>query len=167
MTDGGNVLTSDGSGATAHEDLLVDFLNTLDVEELTDTLASEGELATWATARGFVPGGLEQVLAVRNALRALASGEEAELPDLPVRVAITARSVTLTPSTVAEAVLASALTLGIEGRLRRVKLCYAHDCAWAFYDRSRNGSRTWCDMGVCGNRAKVRTYRANNPGPPR
>ena len=42
----------------------------------------------------------------------------------------------------------------------RVKLCFAHDCAWAFYDRSRNGSRTWCEMGVCGNRAKARTYRA-------
>jgi predicted RNA-binding Zn ribbon-like protein len=31
---------------------------------------------------------------------------------------------------------------------------------WVFYDRSRNRSRHWCSMGVCGNRAKTRTYRA-------
>ena len=36
----------------------------------------------------------------------------------------------------------------------------AEDCHWAFYDSSRNRSRTWCSMSVCGNRAKARSYRA-------
>ena len=42
---------------------------------------------------------------------------------------------------------------------QRVKACRADDCRWAFYDRSRNRSGVWCDMAVCGNRAKVRAYR--------
>ena len=40
-----------------------------------------------------------------------------------------------------------------------VKACPADDCRWAFYDRSRNRSGTWCDMSDCGNRAKARAYR--------
>jgi predicted RNA-binding Zn ribbon-like protein len=47
-----------------------------------------------------------------------------------------------------------------DGSWRRLKACPASDCHWAFFDRSRNSSRTWCAMGVCGNRAKTRAYRA-------
>jgi predicted RNA-binding Zn ribbon-like protein len=46
-----------------------------------------------------------------------------------------------------------------EGQWARLKICPADDCQWAFYDRSRNRSATWCDMKVCGNRHKVREYR--------
>jgi predicted RNA-binding Zn ribbon-like protein len=45
------------------------------------------------------------------------------------------------------------------GTWERLKACPADDCQWAFYDFSRNHSRTWCDMKVCGNRAKARAYR--------
>jgi len=40
----------------------------------------------------------------------------------------------------------------------RLKLCPGHDCGWIFLDRSKNNSRRWCDMAVCGNRAKARRY---------
>jgi len=46
-----------------------------------------------------------------------------------------------------------------EGTWARLKACLADDCQWAFYDRSRNRSAVWCDMKVCGNRQKVRSYR--------
>jgi len=46
------------------------------------------------------------------------------------------------------------------GSWGRLKACAAEDCQWAFYDTSRNRSRTWCSMEVCGNRAKTRAYRA-------
>ena len=46
------------------------------------------------------------------------------------------------------------------GTWQRIKACAAADCQWAFYDQSRNRSRTWCTMDVCGNRAKTRSYRA-------
>jgi predicted RNA-binding Zn ribbon-like protein len=47
-----------------------------------------------------------------------------------------------------------------DGTWERMKACAAEDCRWAFYDRSRNRSRTWCSMAECGNRAKARSYRA-------
>lgn len=40
----------------------------------------------------------------------------------------------------------------------RLKLCPAADCGWIFLDRSKNNSRRWCDMRVCGNRDKVRRF---------
>ncbi|MFS2176427.1 CGNR zinc finger domain-containing protein [Rhizobium pisi] len=40
----------------------------------------------------------------------------------------------------------------------RMKIC--GNCGWLFIDRSKNRSRAWCDMAVCGNRAKAnRHYR--------
>jgi len=46
-----------------------------------------------------------------------------------------------------------------DGTWSRLKVCPAEDCQYAFYDTSRNRSGVWCTMGVCGNRAKVRSYR--------
>ena len=42
--------------------------------------------------------------------------------------------------------------------LRRVKECAGPDCTWLFIDQSRNRSRRWCDMAVCGNRSKARRH---------
>ncbi len=46
-----------------------------------------------------------------------------------------------------------------------VRECAARDCAWLFLDTSRNGTRRWCDMAVCGNREKARRFqrRARRP----
>jgi predicted RNA-binding Zn ribbon-like protein len=41
---------------------------------------------------------------------------------------------------------------------RHVGVCQAKTCNWLFLDTSRNHSRRWCDMKVCGNRAKARRY---------
>jgi len=46
-----------------------------------------------------------------------------------------------------------------DGTWERMKVCPADDCQVAFFDKSRNRSAVWCDMQVCGNRAKVRGYR--------
>ncbi|WP_345743553.1 CGNR zinc finger domain-containing protein [Streptomyces sp. ODS28] len=56
-----------------------------------------------------------------------------------------------------------------DGAWQRLKVCEAHDCLWAFYDRSPAGRRRWCDMAVCGSRAKMRAYRnrANKADKPR
>jgi predicted RNA-binding Zn ribbon-like protein len=40
-----------------------------------------------------------------------------------------------------------------------VKECAAEDCARLYVDRSRHGSRRWCDMNRCGNRAKAAGFR--------
>jgi predicted RNA-binding Zn ribbon-like protein len=52
-----------------------------------------------------------------------------------------------------------ALALLTEGDPARLKRCDGHDCGWLFYDRSKNGSRRWCQMSDCGTAAKVRRFR--------
>jgi predicted RNA-binding Zn ribbon-like protein len=42
----------------------------------------------------------------------------------------------------------------------RLKVCDNPDCRFAFYDTSRNRSRRWCSHTTCGNRHKVRQFRA-------
>ncbi len=56
--------------------------------------------------------------------------------------------------------LAAVADIQCAGTWERLKACAADDCQWAFYDTSRNRSRTWCSMESCGNRAKTRAYRA-------
>ena len=50
----------------------------------------------------------------------------------------------------------SALGIAFSADLQRVKIC--SNCHWLFVDRSRNRARVWCDMRVCGNRAKARRH---------
>jgi predicted RNA-binding Zn ribbon-like protein len=52
----------------------------------------------------------------------------------------------------------SAAELLTSDRLGSVRQCAADDCAWLFLDESRNHSRRWCDMTVCGNRQKARRH---------
>ena len=40
----------------------------------------------------------------------------------------------------------------------RVRECGSDTCFWLFIDHSKNGTRRWCDMKVCGNRAKARRH---------
>lgn len=42
----------------------------------------------------------------------------------------------------------------------RIRECAADDCTLVYVDESRTGSRRWCSMQRCGNRAKVRAHRA-------
>ena len=44
--------------------------------------------------------------------------------------------------------------------LHRIRECGGHACGWLFYDRSKNNRRRWCEMEVCGNRAKQRRLAA-------
>ncbi|WP_394427819.1 CGNR zinc finger domain-containing protein [Streptomyces sp. SGAir0957] len=50
--------------------------------------------------------------------------------------------------------------LAVTGEAARLKRCSEHACAWVFWDTSKNRSRRWCSMRVCGNRAKARRYAA-------
>jgi predicted RNA-binding Zn ribbon-like protein len=40
----------------------------------------------------------------------------------------------------------------------RVRECANHRCLWLFLDDSKNGSRRWCSMQMCGNRAKAQRH---------
>ncbi|VWC80470.1 CGNR zinc finger domain-containing protein [Burkholderia contaminans] len=52
-------------------------------------------------------------------------------------------------------VLWSAIDLLGGARLAKVKRCANDACRWLFIDDSKNGSRRWCSMSSCGNRAKA------------
>lgn len=56
-------------------------------------------------------------------------------------------------------VLRSTADLLTSADLSRLRECASESCGWIFLDRSKNGSRRWCDMAVCGNREKVRRHR--------
>jgi predicted RNA-binding Zn ribbon-like protein len=45
--------------------------------------------------------------------------------------------------------------------LCHIRKCREETCRWLFLDRSRNHSRRWCDMRLCGNRSKARRFYAN------
>lgn len=55
-------------------------------------------------------------------------------------------------------IVRSAADLLTSSDLHRVKSCGSDTCGWLFVDTSRNGSRRWCDMSDCGNRAKARRH---------
>ena len=46
-----------------------------------------------------------------------------------------------------------------DGSLDRLKMCASDECKRVFFDRSKPGTRRWCQSTLCGNRQKTRTYR--------
>jgi predicted RNA-binding Zn ribbon-like protein len=165
-------------------DLLVDFVNTRDVEEETDALGDPEQLRSWIAERteGHLPeleaADLARVQALREALRALMlvnNGVPAKDGDLiALREAAERSRYRLTIVTDGQLALAPARAdlSGFESELLlalehlqchdiwpRLKACTEPTCRWAFYDTTRNRSRTWCSMDVCGNREKTKRYR--------
>jgi predicted RNA-binding Zn ribbon-like protein len=173
-----------------HElDLVVDFVNTRDIESATDELATPAVLTAWLRRRRLLdasarvgPTELRQAHELREALRtvliahngsspggvqSVALGEVAVRGGLSVGFAADG-AVHLAPRADGFAGALARLLVPIahacgDGTWKRVKACAAEDCQWAFYDRSRNRSGRWCDMAVCGNRTKVRAYRSKRP----
>ena len=166
-------------------ELIRSFVNTRDVETGTDDLSTARALVAWLSGRGLVERSLHataldaaRAREVREALRALLvanagraepagawSALERQGRRSRVRLAFGARGPELEPqSTGVDGALGVVLTAVAgsvaDGSWRSLKACLADDCRWAFIDRSRNGSRRWCDMRVCGNREKARAFRA-------
>jgi predicted RNA-binding Zn ribbon-like protein len=46
----------------------------------------------------------------------------------------------------------------------RVRECANDRCLWLFLDDSKNGSRRWCSMQACGNRAKAHRHYLRQKG---
>lgn len=160
--------------------LLRDFVNTYDVQCDIDEFGAPSDLSGWLAEHGLAAPGvradeadLATAVALREGLRAamLAHQEPtARRPDLddllaslPLRMSL--HGPALVPvhngargalAGVAAAVMAAAA----DGTWPRLKLCHAASCRWAFLDTSKNRSRTWCSMRMCGNRTKTRAYRA-------
>jgi predicted RNA-binding Zn ribbon-like protein len=85
--------------------------------------------------------------------------------DLPLVLDVTARPARLASRATgtvdaALATLLAAIAGAIaDGSWSRMKACRDPGCRWAYFDHSRNRSRAWCSMALCGNRAKARAFR--------
>lgn len=56
-----------------------------------------------------------------------------------------------------DALLLAVAALLVSDDVRRVRACPGHGCGWLFLDTT--GRRRWCQMAVCGNRAKQARIR--------
>jgi predicted RNA-binding Zn ribbon-like protein len=159
--------------------LVCDFVNTLDRESGADELADAKGLAAWLRARGLWGGRPTREEAVRarwlrEALRDLLYAHNGGDTDREVAAAVldeTSRlagvevrfdgtSIRLTsPLGGIGAVVAAAGQAMVDGSWQSLKACSADSCRWAFVDGTRNHSRRWCSMSVCGNREKARRFR--------
>jgi predicted RNA-binding Zn ribbon-like protein len=45
-------------------------------------------------------------------------------------------------------------------RMKALRECGNPECRWLFLDTSKNHTRRWCDMKICGNRMKARRFKA-------
>ena len=45
-------------------------------------------------------------------------------------------------------------------QIAHLRTCDMDTCRWLFLDTSKNHSRRWCNMKVCGNRVKARRFQA-------
>lgn len=171
------------SAAPGALDLVRRFVNTLDIESGTDALASPSAAVGWLRQEGWRvrAGGTElrELVGLREALRDLVGsrgtpGESdamASVDAIARRHPVTVRMSSpdpLAPSSTTgsdafiERVLGIVAAARINGSWDRVKCCANDKCRWLFYDHSRNRSRTWCTMDLCGSQAKMRAYRSRH-----
>jgi predicted RNA-binding Zn ribbon-like protein len=163
--------------------LVLDFVNTLDIESDSDELDSPGALRRWIERRmGKRPGPVDHdawrmVVETRESLRTvLASHSGLTLdPECLKQLNRAGSSADFSPrwderGTVSFAphevgpgalgrIFSAVVASQSDGTWERLKVCSAEGCRYAFYDHSKNRSGRWCEMRVCGNRAKTRTYR--------
>ncbi|GAA2867228.1 CGNR zinc finger domain-containing protein [Nonomuraea rubra] len=156
-------------------ELVRDFVNTFDVETQADELSSPAELTVWLRERDLAgprdragDDDLQTAHALREGLRAALRREHADLPDLPdlpLRVEVRGGRPELVPAEDGvRGGLARIAAAALGASWDRLKVCAEGTCQWAFIDLSKNRSRSWCSMRVCGNRTKTRAYRARKRG---
>lgn len=159
-----------------------DFVNTTDLETETDGLNTAADLGRYLVREGLLAGtpratttDLDLAHRLRAGLRlALEQNHDGSTQPIPgLAPALHELSIGLdwagsgpalrvTASGVPGALARIGLAVqeaASDGLWWRLKICSSHECAWAYYDHSKNRSRAWCEYG-CGNKIKTRAYRA-------
>jgi predicted RNA-binding Zn ribbon-like protein len=172
--------------APAPLDLVQRFVNSAELDEEQEELASAEGLQRWLADAGLMEpdepvteGDLRRAIDVREGLRALLFCNNGGALDRAavgrlrraasragLRLGFVEGVPTLEPdATGVDGALARLLAIVAtteEATWRRLKACRHEPCRWAFYDRSKNRSGKWCTMDVCGNLEKARAYRARH-----
>ncbi len=173
----------DRQAAPGRLELVREFVNTYDAGTLQEELDSPEQLRLWLIGHGLLADErpvsgpeLERALSAREALRDLILASNRRMPGsdaletlnrLGKEASLTVRFEQDGSSELEPAVpgvngaigrmLAIVYASMVDGTWSRLKACEA--CEWAYYDRSKNRSRTWCSMDTCGSRNKARAYR--------
>ncbi|MGK8521205.1 CGNR zinc finger domain-containing protein [Nocardia asteroides] len=168
--------------------LALDFAGTVKARSTTfdDGLVTPTALAEWIVAAGLLDhpphsdaDTLARAVRLREAVyrTALAATQGSAFADTdrrtvnefavgaPPAVALRADG-TVDRSGDADAALAAIARSAIEllGSTALLKQCGRPACTRLYVDTSRGGSRRWCDMTLCGNRAKSAAFRARHGG---
>ena len=177
-------MVSKDRAAPGELELIRSFVNTRDIEERSEQLNSPAALREWLVGRGLMApdqdagqADLQRALRLREALRAaLLANNDAPPDSAAVAVLDTAaRNARLVARFGADGAVLEPAAHGVDGALGRLlavvyaamagggwlrlKACRNPDCHWIFYDATRNRCGAWCEMGLCGNRMKARSYR--------
>jgi predicted RNA-binding Zn ribbon-like protein len=166
---------------------IIDFVNTREVDGDVEHLPGPPELQKWLASRRlaeegerFTPDDLRRAHEVREALRAGLLAHHGDVAKAAVAAANDSLGslslhlhfgadgdVAVNPSgSGIEAALGRLLApipaAAADGSWQRTKICPSDTCRWAFFDESRNRSRRWCSMAVCGNREKGKAFRSRH-----
>ncbi|HET7888214.1 MAG TPA: CGNR zinc finger domain-containing protein [Bradyrhizobium sp.] len=150
-----------------------------------DEFQSAAALGDWMARRGLGQAGkvpsaatFAAALALRGALRDYLERDPAErrrdiaarqaldkaIARFPLRVTAGKDGLKLVPAGTEVASGLSAIVAELyrgsaDGVLDRLKMCASDECKRVFFDRSKPGTRRWCQSTLCGNRQKTRAYR--------
>lgn len=173
--------------------LCLDFVATLAKRGMGDRelLGGPAEFATWlqaaelpATPNPVTQDDVERIIGLREAIHELTrarvdqrdpAGDAVKMVNNVARTGTPAslmspdgRILLVPEASPLEEILAIVARDTVElftGRYgNRIRACIGHDCSLYFVDRSRPGSRRWCAMAACGEKASSATYRQRHTG---
>jgi predicted RNA-binding Zn ribbon-like protein len=163
-------------------ELLQRFINTYnhDFPDDWDRIATPDKARDWLRAKELIAPGdaitdadVSRLRALREAIRSLLVAREgrdiaslARGAQLKVVVDADGKTALAPVRGGVDGAVATLLAIMHEAQLSgdwaRMKAC--RQCEYAFFDRSKNRSATWCAMSICGNRTKNRAYYRRQRG---
>jgi len=172
---------SEAAHAPVHVDLIRSFANTLDVDDATDSISTRSELTRWLFEHDLLarrtPSSDDDLALARKLRTGIRDALTAHHGDGPVRSADLTEATAQLPLRMdccGDGPHLEPVDAGVRGALarilvavnqavignewKRLKVCPDDTCQWAFYDATKNQSKSWCGTG-CGNKAKTRSYR--------
>jgi predicted RNA-binding Zn ribbon-like protein len=163
-------------------DLIRRFVNTADLPDGPDQLATLEGARAWCLSHGLPPVTNEAhhalLISFRETLRDLLFANNGEgdaavawnelrqfMPSTRLTLSVNPyHGLELRPAHEEDkGPIASLLAVVYEAQVRdtwaRLRACRKRSCRFAYYDHTKNGSRAWCSMATCGNQAKAQRRR--------
>jgi predicted RNA-binding Zn ribbon-like protein len=180
-----NPAPSGPNAAPGELELVRQFVNTLDIDEGTDSLADPRGLRSWLAEHELLSHSVElsevereRAVELREALRDILKGHtdrhvgtaairrlDSVIRDVPMRMRVDDTGCVRVDAAgggfdgALGEILARTHAAMEDGSWQRLKTCADETCRWGFFDYSKNRSGHWCDMSGCGNRNKVNAFR--------